>query len=122
MSSALNLECQVCGYIWLAERPGPDASIYRVHCPRCAARRGLRTRSKPLPIKPPPWLTDPEPKHWITLTEAAEGVFRKSAKYLRSEIALGQWGDALPSYFDGFKWWVRVEKLPQEMERKEAVR
>ena len=52
----------------------------------------------------PPWLDDEEPDAWVCLREA-EKRFRKS----RSTMRVLAESRALPSYFDGYRWWVRLE-------------
>lgn len=56
----------------------------------------------------PPWENDPEERpYWVTLRQAGE-IFRKDHRTLRIYAVTG----TIKSYFDGFKWWVRLDFCP----------
>lgn len=55
-------------------------------------------------VEQPPWDTDSHPEKWVTLDVAAE-KFRKHRETLR-RLAVAQ---VLTSYFDGDRWWVRLD-------------
>lgn len=59
----------------------------------------------------PPWEGDAaEREHWVTLRQAAQ-IFRKDQSTLRIYAATG----TIKSFFDGFKWWVRLDFCPTKL-------
>lgn len=57
----------------------------------------------------PPWLYDSNPSRWVTLTLAAHFYFRKHPVTMKRAIKSGYLEEnGIPSYFDGFRWWVRL--------------
>ena len=55
----------------------------------------------------PPWLDDPEPDNWVSLGQAAR-MFRKSKETIRLLVRDG----VVPGWYDGSKWWVRLNITP----------
>lgn len=51
-----------------------------------------------------PWFDDPNPEAWKNLQQAAK-AFRKHPDTIRRLAVTG----TLRSYFDGARWWVRLE-------------
>src|SRR5271166_495617 len=121
MADGLNLQCGVCGWVWLAERPAPDTCVYTIECPRCRDHQTKMYQNKrgvhPLAKDPPPWISDAQPQLWVRISDAARYVFHKSPRWIATEMKSGSWG--LKGYYDGYTWWVRLEQLPSGM-RNEA--
>jgi len=58
----------------------------------------------PQPSTKPPWVDDKHPDRWVLLPEAAR-TFRKSQDTIRRLASEG----TLKSYFDGGRWWIRLD-------------
>jgi hypothetical protein len=75
----------------------------------------LRTVNGLRSSKMPPWLDDPDPRAWVSLSKAATLFFRKTPGRLRQMAKDGTLDAAgVKHWSDGRRWWIRLD-LPNEL-------
>jgi len=68
-----------------------------------------------MPASIPPWIKRPSEKRlWVPAALAAREYFRKSHEHVVRQCKSGDLDGIFQTYFDGFRWWIRLpEPLPK---------